>query len=493
MDVKERMANVGKRLGYAGRRFLDRALPLPPAASEQVHGPYLSSADWLTDLVMGGATMREDFIKDIYMDVNLTPHQEMWACEQLRRYNAFIAGSIGTLVDVILGDEPYVEVDNDDEYSKDFYERWLDTSGYLSAIREALEGYLLGGNGYIEWMRNKATNMPIKARAIPRYWKVWIMKETDSKTGEDKLVFIEEVPAYTMGDNIKRFSVSYGNSSTYKQSIRGRRYTHKVQHLKLGQSHAPYYGHSPLSSNISDGKILREIERAMAVIARYKAIPRKILELLPAIEGGTITDAQKKQFLEYWATLSDIENPVTSNVIVNPKDLSYAGSTPSFSEQTEYLKKKLTFPVAPEFYVHGSSTTYAVALEQKNLFYLRVAAMRDDIGKLVDEMLNEVRIYHNTLPDNKKEDGWQVLRPCKFHFGEFDIETKAERYARLLNEWNAGIAQLNEVRIALGYAEEKDIDLASSYKWMVTAAQPPPEQLLPSEQSPRGITRLKYD
>lgn len=428
---------------------------------------YPSGQEWLRDLMTRGAGYGGGFLSDIYLDRVLTPHEEMYECEKMYRENAFITSVVELLKDIIIGRE--LTVETEDDATREFYEKWFRTSGYYRALGEAIENFIKCGNGYIQILRGLETGIPKKALAIPRVWNIWILKEKD-ENGNERLRYIEELPRYSKGEGVKNFTVYYEKDSTYKKRIRGIEYKNYIQHFKWGISHVSLYGRSPLASALSDGKILREIERAMAVIARYKAIPRKVINITNP-DGTPVESTEINEIIEYWNSLSDLENPVIGGKKVELQDLSYSGRELNFQVMIDYLKRKITTAFAPDFYVHGDVTTYAVALEQKNLFYLRVMALRRMIEEQINELLEEIRIKNNSLPRSKRGHNWILLHPAKVKFGEFDFETKEEERALALNLWNAGLITLNETRVMLGLDTIKE-DFGDAYKWELQAGIP---------------------
>jgi len=446
----------------------------PFRAKEDIDYP--SAQMWMQRLMMGG-THGGDFLKDIYGDYILTPHEEMWECEKMSRENAFIQTAVEILKDILIGNELTVEAEDDDEYTKDFYDEWIQKSGYKLALAEAIENFIKLGNGYIEILPGLKTGIPRKAIPIPRAWKIWIIPDE-----QGNLHYYEEVPKTYRGKEAETVKVNYEGYGRYR-TIRAVEYKNPIQHFKWGISHIPHYGRSPLASAISDNKILREIERAMAVVARYKAIPRKLISINNA-DGMGISQKEIDNIIEYWNNLSDLENPVIGGKKIDLLDLSYAGQELNYDPMISYLKKKITSVLAPQFYVHGDTTTYAVALEQKNLFYLTVMARRQMIEQPINDLFEEIRIKHNSLPVELRGKDWQPLKKAWVKFGEFDFETKEEERAMALNLWNSGLITLDEARQKFELPPIGDEQGGNAFKWDITNLQPVQQ---PMSISPRAI------
>lgn len=408
---------------------------------------------WLKDLIRGGMK-GDNFLKNIYQDKILTPHEEMWECEKIYRENAFVVSAIQILKDIILGNK--LSVETDDEATREWWERYFENTKFKQALGEAIENFLKVGNGYIEKVYN-GRQIPSMFYPVARAWAIWILKEGKRKR------YIEELPKGYRGENVQNFKVSYSKYDIAQRMIRGIEYKNPLLHLKYGISHVPEYGRSPLASAINDATILKEIERAMAVISRYKAIPRKLLNLKNH-DGTGVNPKVLQNIIEYLNSLSDMENPVIGGVEADVKDLSYSSAGINFSVMIDYLKRKLTSAFAPDFYVHGDITTYAVALEQKNLFYLRVMAIRQMIAQPINEMMEEIRTAINLTPRTDRDKDFVVLHPATIKFGEFDFDTKAEERINALNMWNAGLITLNEARVRMGLDEIED-EMGEAYKW----------------------------
>jgi len=287
---------------------------------------YPSAKDWLSHLMRGGATFG-DFLTDIYGDTVLTPHEEMWACERMFRDNAFITSSVLLLRDIILGNN--LSVETDDDFTREFWEQKFVNSGYLQALGEAIENYIKCGNGYIELLKGLKTGLMKKAIPIARAWRIWVIPK-ENGIGYD---YIEQLPTGYRGEGVKNYTVEY-KGGYRKLTIRGILFKNEIQHFKNGSTESTFYGRSLIAPAISDAKVLREIERAMAVIARYKAIPRKVINLRNP-DGSNISSSERDKFIDYWNSLTDIENPVITGKVIELADLSYAGSEMRFQEMIE--------------------------------------------------------------------------------------------------------------------------------------------------------------
>ena len=453
---------------------------------------YVNSQAWLRDIMARGG-LSQQFINDIYNDEILTPHNEMQECVNMYHSNAFVVTGVEALSDLLLGrDIRFISGDKD---TQDFFNKWGKDTDFFRYLPEAIENYVKVGNGYLEPLSGQLSGLPRKWLPVPRANFIWVVREmgehTDIVDGEpqitevERLHYWEQVPDYFRNDDAQRVNVSYDRWGTQTYSIRAVNLGYNLLHLKWGVSHVPFYGRSPLASSVSDGKVLREMERAMAVIARYKAIPRKVVTVNPA-SGSIMGSTNLDKMIQYWNGLSDMENPMFKGVDIDIKDLSYAGQEPQFQVAVDYLKQKVTSALIPSFYIHGNITRYAVALEQKNEFNLICESRRKDVANPINDFIQDFVKQFNSTPDSRRKDSERGLKLSKdiyIEFGDFDYPTRSELVTEATMQWNSGGITLNEYREALGKEPLED-DMGDAFKHELTALEPVSVSPSPRDRSP---------
>jgi hypothetical protein len=213
----------------------------------------------------------------------------------------------------------------------------------------------------------------------------------------------------------------------------------KVFHCKLGCATIPSYGRGLVCCIINDIQIILEVERAIAVIAKYKAIPKKLMQL---IKSNGPRDVE--EIANALNNVGDDENPIIP-FEMKVDDLSYNGKELNFEPILNYLKKKLTVALAPSFLIHGDETTYAVSKEQRVALELKVNAIRAVVS---EQLKRELRLIAKSA--NKSVSDFEI------EYGTYDLGQDDEARKSAIEGWNAGIITLNEAREIIGYDEDAD-------------------------------------
>lgn len=500
--IRESISNL--IMGVAGR--------INPSLNTAMEKYYASGQEWVSELMRGGLATG-DFMADIYNDEILTPHNEMLTCTEMRLTNTFIEGGGEILKNLLIGTELTIECE--DDLTREWLEKWIERTGLWTALEEAIENYIFLGNGYIERRRELKTGMMVNGcyEPVPRAERIWkmpsLLNGAGIEDGGKHWRYYEEVPKHSHNTKMKKDTLRGSNKPlnvTLYYEPYDTRYTKmaydlgvdRLIHFPWGIGPVAHYGRSPLACAVSDYKIMREIERSIAVIARHKAIPKKILELCDWNEEP-LSPERKDEVVKYLNNLSDMENPVANGVKINPIDLSYGGAEVSFVQIYDAIKQKLTAMLVPSFYLHGGVTNYAVALEQKMLFQSRIESKRKLLLSILNKELRMVIVEFNSLPPEDRGDDEKnlVLKgPVSFKFGDYDIDTKAENRLFALNEWREGVITLGELRDKLGEEPLEDEDLSDAFKHELGIQSPPGMGLLsPRQQTPIGADheeRKKY-
>lgn len=401
----------------------------------------------------GGDGMASAFIQDIYNEEHLTPHEKMRHIRHIRETNLFIEKGINDVANLLLGKDQKIVCD-DEDIQRFYNEQFIEDSKLIDTMRICAMDFLSFGNYYFEKKRGIKTGKP--RRVVNLAHPEWIWRQMK---GDKIISYIQEMPEkLAKGEGLQRYRVGYGKY--WKRDVYGVKYsTDRVYDGAMGQATVPFYGRSPLASAINDHKILKEIERNMAINSRYKSIPKKIISLYGP-DGQPLSGKDYLKTLRDWQSLNDYQNFVTNGKEFTIEDLDYAGNTPNYENMIDYFKRKLTSSLAPEFYMHGETTRYSVSHDQKTTFYLCIESWRQQF----------IQPFNQFLEDHAK--AWNLnVRPV-IQLGAFDFETDDERKQKALESFNAGILTVDETREMLGLEAAEDQAVGQSYSWELKSQEP---------------------
>lgn len=422
--------------------------------SESSDGPYTSAFTVSEDIDVShllagnahGGGVNTGFISDIYQEERQTPHNEMKTIRDMILRNAFANTAVDTVADLLLGKYQRI-VSPDEETQEWFTGKWLPQTNVLDAMSITAHDFIGFGNFYIE-KRNGPGGYPKMFDAIAHPERVWKQITNNTVTG-----YVLEIPRQqvTDEDGFKRFKVGYGQF--HRQSVYGVQFDpDELEAGRLGQGDFRFYGRSPLASTISDHKILKEIERSMAVFSRYKSVPKKLISTKNA-EEQPLSSSSFNEFLDDWRQLSDMENMVANGKNFDVHDLDYSGNQVDFQQMIDYFKRKITSTLIPEFYLHGENTTHAVSNSQESTFMLRMESWRQQFLKPWNQILKQVA----------REKG--LSEDVEFELGPFNVETDQQKREKALKAYQAGTITVDEMRDMIGLEPAEDENVGRSYNW----------------------------
>lgn len=384
---------------------------------------FLDSSAWVRALMSGTVGgIKDKFMTDIYKETIMYPHEEMLLAKKAVRNCAWLNSAVRTRGNMMLGGK--VQVTSKDEKSVVWFNEMLKKTR-LSKYAELIGADCASvGNWYAERIRDGGRTVVYEYIMTPER----MYADVDEK-GLIKR-WLLETPEIAGGS-------SYGTIQYYgdrRRTIKGKFIPkEKILHIKRGVAEIPPYGRGPVCSVVNDYRVLLEIERALAVIARYKAIPKKLIML------NRGDDAAGGKTAEYYANqisnLSDIENPVLPEV-ATVADLSYSGKDVNFEPIVNYLKRKMTIALVPSFLMHGEETNYAVSRDQKETWLLEIQSDREAVG---DVIVRELRM----LAD---EYGKRVPEDLEVVFGEVDLGQNEQTIEATTKLFQANLITLNEAR-----------------------------------------------
>lgn len=397
----------------------------------------LSSQDWLKALQMGGiGGFKSKFVSDVYKERILYPHEEMAISRKAFFYNAYVNSAVSTRANFMTGGQLRIVSDNEGEMNKlqELIDK-VNLNRYALAMGSDL---ITTGNFYAERIYSGGKIVYYDYIAHPE--RMYINLDESGLVKD----YFQEVPESWTGQ-FKTIKY-YGDR---RKSIKGISLDKaKVLHLKMGYSEIPVYGRGPVASVVNDIEIMLEIERAIAIIARYKAVPKKVIQLMRDSTPESVKASQI--YANMLSEMSDIENPFLPEQ-VKIDDLSYNGKDISFQPFVDYLKRKITVALAPSFIMHGDETNYAVSRDQKEAFILQVEGERNELNYQLCKEIKRLAESH----------GIPIHNEFWVEFGDFDLGQTEEKINSAQKAFNANIITLNEAREMMGL--EPDKELGDSY------------------------------
>lgn len=424
------MANVFERVK-------DAILNKEPVSqeSETQKENFQSSTDWVKNLLNGKSVggYSSKFISDVYNDRILYPHEEMQIATKAYKYNSYVNSAVQTRANIMLGGD--IKVESENENVEEAINQVIKITGLKNYANKIGVNCITTGNWYAK--RVFVNGKVAKYRYIPHSERIYADLD---EIGNAKR-YVQETPESLNNKNLVNINYFGDRPKSVKGEIIEKS---KLFHLKLGDSEIDYYGRGPVASIINDIEILMEIERAIAVYSRYKAIPKHLLQM---VNQDGDADAQKTaQYLSnQLSQLSDKENIVLGEQIKVDK-LTNSGNDMGLDGFINYLKKKITVSLAPSFIMHGEETNYAVSQEQREMWLLRIRSERDNIAHQIKQELLQILPAYGITTDE-----------FEVKFGDVDLGQTKQNIENARNAFSAGLITLNEAREMLGKAEDTEI------------------------------------
>ena len=398
---------------------------------------------------------------DIYKQVRMTPHEEMERVMDAADVNTIIEAAAQTATNFILGDE--VVFKSDDIRSRKLVaEYWKSLRGDL-VMEDAVSHAVKTGNGYLEAdydpvaYERKGLLVPSNLYVVPDPSQMYIncdaygnptQKKMLNQHGQEVLVdnndeyYIQKLEPSARVDNASYYNISYYKAGILAGGQYGLRifgkpiHRDKLIHFKLGTGKIGLYGRSQFASSLNDNEMLYEMERSIAVLAKYKAVPRKIWSM--GSKDMPATADEVDDFMMYLESL-DKEEDVWTNKPVQATDVSYSGGEINLDYAINHVKRKLIAGVALDFLSGmGQDVNRATASQELIAFILSIYAKRK--GFLYE-------IQRRIIDPFVKYYG---LKPVEVDFAELDFETRSEREARVRQNWTSNMVTLNEMREDMG-------------------------------------------
>ena len=398
------------------------------------------------------------FERDIYRDIVWTPHEEQAKCVEMYNRNSYAQSAVNTMKDFIKGGD--IVVKSKDEKTRKRAQAYLDGLDIDTWLDESIENTIKTGNGYVEGDFADATwKKPIKFYAIADSSRIYIncdefglpkkkeITRNNPVTGEperffirdDSEFYIQRVDANFRNPEAKWFDINYHIGSQFKKfRIYGIPINkNKIIHFRLNLGDTGVYGRSYMASALDDYESLRQIERSIAVIAKYKAVPRDII--MYGDKDNPATDDELDDFIVYLESLEKEESAIV-NKPIKRESLSYAGQDINLDYMMKHVTKKIISGIAPDFMMGVGDKTDNQSSQIKLISYiLAIYSKRKLFLRPVERLLLKPFLIREKL----EPETW-------LEFGELDFETKSEKTNRTGALWVQNLITLNEARTMLG-------------------------------------------
>jgi hypothetical protein len=424
----------------------------------------LSVQDKLDDLLnnFGQAGVGFKMAKDIFSETSLTIHQEKARCKKAYKDNSYLQTSVNNLVNVIMGECP--EIFSENQIIKKYAKKWSKFSNWKKAKKEAIQEAIITGDGYIRKIVGNLGNF--KYQHIENSEDMYIEYDWEKEQPKRfiRRYYYTQAQAKNLG--LKAFTIK---TSEGVKTIFGVEYSpDEIIHFKFGNNYERQYGRSPIASVLNDVSIMNRIERSIAVISMFKAIPQKILTpKQTANEINNWNTAQIKLIENQLKSQKDYE----SSIVGTPMDslnVTDSGQIIDLNGYLDYFKRKISICLSPEFIVHGELVNRNTSSEQKQFFYLSVVSLREEF---IDEIEDSLTEGLNKSLQTIRDKGVNVPNATfEFIWGDFDVELRPEKNQRIKEEWNLGLITHSEYREQMGY--EPDEEIGNHYLWEVRPTQP---------------------
>ncbi len=426
---------------------------------------YQSVQDQLDTLISGFGYfgVQYKYAEDIYSETTLTIHQEKNKCKRAYRDNTFLQKAVNGFLNIIMGDDPHIQSKN--ETLGSYARKWMFFSNYLNELRNGIKQALITGDGFVRKIKgDKGSYKYVNIENSEDMYIDWNYEENRPNRYIQRVYATEARAKDIKSPEYKTMTI---NTPLGTETINGVEYSaDEIIHIKFLENVWGIYGRSPLAAALDAVDILTQMERSAAVIARYKAVPKKLL--FPDTtdrDNGVMSDKELGPIKEILKQMKDFETPMVGTKF-SSLNLTDGGQAFDLTPYFDYFKRKISIVMSPEFVVHGELVNRSTSVEQKQAFFLDVCSVRSEFNGVVQMSSNEGLIASMKVLEDS---GLQVPK-AKFEFvwGEYDVELREGKTLRISGEWNNGMITLNEYREQMGYP--LDEDFGAGYKWELTSS-----------------------
>ena len=424
---------------------------------------YMSVQDQLNNLISGFGYfgVQYKYAQDIYSEKTLTIHQEKAKCKKAYRDNVFLQKATNGFLNIIMGDNPHISSKN--EILENYAGKWMFFSNYLAEIRSGIKEALANGDGYVR--KIKGDKGSFKYLNIENSEDIYIDWNYEENRPNRYIERKYETVARAEGIKAPEYATFTLNTALGTETINGVEYSaDEIIHIKFLDNIWGIYGRSPIASALEAVDILDQMERSAAVIAKYKAIPKKMIFPDSNKEDEVMGDKAVGKIKTALQEMKDYESPVVGTKFAS-LNLTDGGQALDLTPYFDYFKRKISIVMSPEFIVHGELVNRSTSVEQKQMFFLDVCSIRSNFNGIVQESSSEGLIASIKVLEEDVE-----VPKAKFEFvwGEYDVELREGKTIRIQKEWNDGMIKLDEYRGQMNYPLDEDFGMA--YKWELTSS-----------------------
>ncbi len=421
----------------------------------------LSVQDQLDNLLKGFDyfSVGYKYAQDMYNETTLTIHQEKAKCKKAVKDNTYLQKGLQEIINVIFGDKPRIESQN--EVLKNYAKKWNRFSNYIKEVKQGCTQAVATGDGYVRKIKgDKGSFRYQNIENAEDIYIDWDFEENRPKRYIERVYYQE---ARTKGIKAPEYKNYTLQTPLGTETIRGIEYSpDEIMHIKFGENVWGIYGRGAPASALDDIDILNQMERSAAIIARYKAVPKKMIFPDTTNNDEVMDDKAVQKIKKVLQEMRDYESPVVGAKFAS-LNLTDGGQALDLTPYFDYFKRKVSIVMSPEFIVHGELVNRSTGVEQKQMFYLDVCSIRSDFENTIQDNLTEglnasIKILENQGVQVPKAVYW-------FEFGDYDVELREDKNSRLMNEWLNGVICLNEYRKTMGYPEDEEYGIA--YRWEI--------------------------
>lgn len=392
-------------------------------------------------------------------DAVKTPHYVMSRVADMIEDRPSIKSGVNQIVMFTIND---IYFKSKDKASVQLAEAWLQKRPWLKhEIEMELFTNIAFGTSYIEPLYRKTVN---GQNVIDNFYAVPdpsnIFRNPNAKEDGDDywiLALSRDIQEFA-GKIPKDYRIHYikGRSMLY-ESIWGigfpkEKYIQRVS----GWSRHAFYGWSELCSAVDNDDILREILKNWALMAKYRALGKKIIGFYN--ENGDSVDPDE---IEQIAT--DMDNlEEEDSLLVNKKfiaeDLTSSGQDSSMLSEIDYIRKDNTSATVPNYMTAFSEDgSFATAREARVPFSLRLRALQNAA----------VEFYNDLIVEQLRKAYPHIADDLTIDFGKSEVYSREELFQMYAQLHNMQLATGNEVREAAGADPISGLDTVQGNDYMV--------------------------
>lgn len=378
-----------------------------------------------------------------------TPHFRMDRVLQMIEDRPNVANGLKQIIRFLLTD---ITFKGDDKRSVHFLNEWIKQRTQIKDEIFSFAYIWAGcGTGYIEPTYRKTQdgkkildnifNVPdpsviylnLFAKDESEYWLLRVPFDVRSFDGQNARYY---PITYVRGSYIYRdfiWAIPYPKSKYFQKT--------------LGWSRDGFYGTGLLSSAIDNADIEMEILKNWALIAKFRAMGKKIIGLYNE-NNEPVDPTELEKIKDQFMGLEEEDSLVINRKFV-AEDLAFTGQDNSMDAQIEYLRKDTGSSLVPNYMTAFSQdSAMATASEAKIPFSLELKSLQHDL----------VNFFNKVIIDELRKTYTWLDESCTIDFGFPELYSRNEQFMMVGQLFNNRLATINEFRISAGLPAVKGGD-----------------------------------